>query len=345
VTPLRLRWRTAWLAGWVLCLGCVPRTEDSVVLYCAADREYAAPILDAYERSNEGTQVVRQFDVEASKTLGLVTRIEQERQQPRCDVFWNNEILHTIRLQQQGLLQARRWPVPDTWPKGFRATDGTWVGFAARARVLIVNTERLPDSDAWPQRVADLADARWKKKCGMAYPIYGTTATHMAVLATHAGALGADLAWEDWVRRVGENAVVLAGNKQVALAVASGELEWGLTDTDDAIIEKESGKPVALVFPDQKEGAFGTVFIPNTLSVLAKAPHPTAAGSLADHLISEKIESRLTMSSSAHFPVWPDSSQPARIGTESVRWSEVDFETAARSWDDTRETLRKVFEK
>ncbi|MCU0708924.1 MAG: iron transporter, partial [Pirellula sp.] len=82
----------------------MPRREDSVVLYCAADREYASPILDAYERDGKGTEVVRQFDVEASKTLGLVTRIEQESANPKCDVFWNNEILHTIRLQQQGLL-------------------------------------------------------------------------------------------------------------------------------------------------------------------------------------------------------------------------------------------------
>jgi len=316
-----------------------------VVLYCAADREYAAPILDAYERAADGTQVVRQFDVEASKTLGLVTRIEQEVSTPKSDVFWNNEILHTIRLQQKGLLAARKWPIPDNWPKNYRASDGTWVGFAARARVLLVNTERLKDSDSWPRSVTELADDRWSKKCGLAYPIYGTTATHMTVLATHPNALATGQVWDPWIRDVASNAVVLAGNKQVALSVAAGDLDWGLTDTDDAMIEMESGKPVGIVFPDQLDGFFGSVFIPNTLAVVKRSPHPIAAASLADYLVSEKVESRLTMSSSAHFPLWPTASQPARLQADAVRWAEVDFEKAAHEWERVRDTLLEVFGK
>jgi iron(III) transport system substrate-binding protein len=327
----------------LMMTGCVPRSEKAVVLYCAADREYASPILDAYERSVPGTEVVRQFDVEASKTLGLVTRIQQESIAPKCDVFWNNEILHTIRLQQQGLLESRRWLLPDDWPKNYRASDGTWVGFAARARVLLVNTERLKDREEWPQRVAELADERWRKRCGMAYPIYGTTATHMAILATHENALGTDARWDAWITKVASNGVILAGNKQVALSVSSGELDWGLTDTDDAMIELESGKPVRIVFPDQGESDFGSLFIPNTLAVIHGARHPIAAASLADHLVSEKVESRLTMSSSAHFPVWPTASQASRIPSDNIRWSNIDFEAAARQWDQVREKLLNVF--
>ncbi len=325
--------------------GCVPRREDSVVLYCATDREYATPILDGYERGASGTQVVQQFDVEASKTLGLVTRIEQESNAPKCDAFWNNEILHTIRLQRKGLLATRRWPIPDHWPKSYRASDGTWVGFAARARVLLVNKDRLKDPSQWPQRVSDLAEKRWNKKCGMAFPIYGTTATHMTVLATHSNAVAKDQAWEEWIRQVAQNAVILAGNKQVALGVSSGELDWGLTDTDDAIIEVESGKPVSIVFPDQGEDEFGTLFIPNTLAVIQGAKHPIAAASLVDYLVSEKVESRLTMSSSAHFPVWPTASESSRIPSENVRWADVDFEAAAPQWEQVRETLLEVFER
>jgi iron(III) transport system substrate-binding protein len=331
--------------GAVWATGCVPRREDSVVLYCAADREYAVPILDAYERGAKGTQVVRQFDVEASKTLGLVSRIEQESSAPKCDVFWNNEILHTLRLQQRGLLTTHRWPIPDDWPKNYRASDGAWVGFAARARVLLVNKERLPDPATWPQRVVELSDPRWNQKCSLAFPIYGTTATHMAVLATHPNSLGTDQAWESWMDAVSENAIVLAGNKQVALGVSAGDLDWGLTDTDDAIIEIESGKPVAMVFPDQGATQFGTLFIPNTLAIVKQSPHPIAAGSLADHLISEKVESRLTMSSSAHFPLWPTASQPSRIKTEATRWADVDFEKASRDWDRVRDQLLEKFRK
>ena len=113
-------------------VGCVSRPENEVVVYTAVDREYAAPILDGFERQFEDLLVSRQFDVESTKTLGLVTRIESESEKPLCDVFWNNEILHTIRLQQAGLLESRKWELPNDWPDGFASSDGTWVGIAAR---------------------------------------------------------------------------------------------------------------------------------------------------------------------------------------------------------------------
>jgi len=335
----------AVILGWILCSGCVQRSEESATVYCATDREFAAPILDAFERANfkessakdkakdkDDAQILRVFDVEASKTLGLVTRIEQESSQPKCDVFWNNEILHTVRLQKAGLLEPRRWNIPDDWPEGFVASDRSWVGFAARARVLIVNTEKLAEKSQWPSAVEELASEKWKGVCGYANPVYGTTATHFAVLASDPSALRGT-SWGDWIAKVRENAIVLAGNKQVAIAVSSGELAWGLTDTDDAIIEKEKGMPVEMVFPDQLPEQFGTVFIPNTVAVIRKAPHPILASKLADYLISQKTESRLVMSSSAHFPVWPGATQQSRIETLGIRRAKINFEAAAETWE------------
>lgn len=338
-----------------LSSGCVPQKEKSVVLYSASDREYASPILDAFDRSQTGTEVVRQFDVEASKTLGLVTRIEREKERPRCDVFWNNEIIHTIRLQKQGLLAKRSWKIPDSWPKEFKATDGTWVGFASRARVLLINKEKLPDPKTWPKSVLELASPNWHQKCGMAYPLYGSTATHMSVLASHAPEIPCDveawktdsiLDWNRWSAELLQHTVVLAGNKQVAVSVGTGELSWGLTDTDDAVIEKESGKPVEIIFPDQAEGEFGTLFIPNTLAVLNRAPNPVAASLLADYLISEKTESRLAMGSSAQFPIWPGAKERSRLEEgATIRWARVDFERAADRWPSLMEELKTSFDK
>jgi iron(III) transport system substrate-binding protein len=338
---------------WLLSLGCVPRPENEVVIYAAADREFATPILDGFERGKEKISITRQFDIESSKTLGLVLRIEAESAKPSCDCFWNNEIMHTLRLQKKGLLQARRWPIPETWPKSYRASDGSWVGFAARARVILVNKVRLPQETEWPSSVLELANPKWKNRCGMAYPIYGTTATHLAVLSSHADKIpsginaesdSGKLNFEQWTSTVANNAVVLSGNKQVALAVGRGDLDWCITDTDDAIIEKENGQPVEIVFPDQEVGQFGTLFIPNTLAVLKNSPHPTAADLLADYLISEKVEARLAMGNGAHFPVWPNATQASRVsGEKPIRWSEVDFELASQNWDSLIGTLQSTF--
>lgn len=326
----------------VATLGCVPRSEKDVVLYTSADREFAAPILDAFERANEPTTIVRQYDVESTKTVGLVTRILEEKKQPRCDVFWNNEIMHTIRLQQAGLLRSRRWPIPSQWPSAMKASDGTWVAIAGRARVLLINREKLPDQAQWPSSVEELSDPKWKGKCGLALPLFGTTTTHCMVLAKRWGQEKADA----WFRQVQANAVVLSGNKQVAQAVSSGQLEWGLTDTDDALVEKENGMKVDWVFPDQRSDQMGTLLIPNTVAIIDRGPHPIAAGKLADYLVSKGTEERLTTGNASQFPIWPGASKESAERMQqdkSVRWMQVDFEEVARGWDEQVKQLRSIF--
>src|SRR4051794_16213040 len=76
---------------------------DPVVVYTALDREFSEPILDAYAK-RAGLRVVPKFDVESTKTVGLTNLIVAESVRTRCDLFWNNEILNTIRLKDKGLL-------------------------------------------------------------------------------------------------------------------------------------------------------------------------------------------------------------------------------------------------
>lgn len=312
-----------------LLVGCVPKPENALIVYSAADREFAAPIIDAYQRRHEETEVVPQFDVESTKTVGLVTRIESESSRPRCDVFWNNEILHILRLESAGLLAPIRWDIPRDWPASMRSKQGNWVGFSARARVLLVNRDLLPASTDRPNSVLDLADPRWQNQCGVASPLFGTTATHFTVLADKLGTEKATA----FFSQVKQNAVVLAGNKQVAQAVSAGQLAFGLTDTDDALIELDSGLPVEIIFPDQKPDQMGTLMIPNTVAVLKNAPHPIAAQSFANFLLSEDTEGRLAMGSSGQFPIRPDHPQKSRANPqENLRPMEVDFEKAATLW-------------
>ncbi len=324
--------------------GCVPRKENEVVVYCSTDREYATPILNAFERADGTASVASQFDIESSKTLGLATRLIHERQHTRCDVFWNGEVLHTIRLQRAGLLERRNWQLPSDWPKGFAASDGSWAGLGARARVLLVNHHRLPDKSTWPKHVSELGDDRWKERCGIAKPLYGTTATHMAVLACQGinKSLTAE-EFDDWMIAVKMNAVILSGNKQVAQAVAAGEIDWGLTDTDDAEIEIANGHPVSIVIPDQESDDLGVLIIPGTVAVLRNAPHPIAADALANYLVSQKTEARLTLGNAAQFALWPGSEKSIGAVTHGLKVMNVDFEKAAEGWDSLYQKLQAEF--
>jgi len=311
--------------------GCVPRTEDDVVVYSALDEEFAAPILAGFERSLENeVYVIGKFDVESTKTVGLVNQIMAEEKSPRCDVFWNNEILHTVRLQKLGLLKRHDWPVPSDWPTDMISSDSTWCGFAARARVLLVNTKLLDDPSEYPQSVSELSDPKWKDQCAMARPLFGTTATHWAVLRER---MGREDALAE-LKQIADNALILSGNKQVAQAVSAGRVAWGLTDTDDAMIEKELGYTVAIVFPDQQPDQPGTLRIPNTLAILKDSPHPVAAHRLANYLMSPEIEDRLAMGPSSQMPISKESKfPPAVLPEQTPRWMRVDFEKAAENWE------------
>ncbi|WP_345689163.1 extracellular solute-binding protein [Novipirellula caenicola] len=320
--------------------GCVQRAESDVVVYSALDEEFAAPILDAFERSTDHeTTVIRKFDVESTKTVGLVSRIIAEKDAPVCDLFWNNEIMHTVRLQKLGLLEKRSWNVDSQWPSDMIASDGTWCGFAARARVLLVNTDQIKDPSEYPDSVADLADPKWKGRCAMARPLFGTTATHFAVLREIQGRE----ATLEQLTQIRDNAVIVSGNKQVAQAVSAGTVAWGLTDTDDAVIERDLGRSVAIVYPDQASDQPGTLRIPNTIAVLKNAPHAVAAGMLADYLVRPETEDRLAMGDSSQLPLFRDSKFPPRVLPETpVRWMQANFETAADDWESWASELNEL---
>ncbi len=257
------------------CLGCT-HAEPRVVLYCAQDRDFAVPLLDAFCQQ-AGLHVVPKYDTEKNKSVSLYEELVAERNRPRCDVFWNNEILSTIRLQKQGLLEPYDSPSAQPYPAQTKAADHTWHAFAARARILLVNTRLVPEKER-PRSLLDLTEARWRDRVVMAQPQYGTSATQAACLFQ---ALGGDRA-RKFYRDLKANGVRIApGNKDVAVWVGQGrtptgqEVAIGITDTDDAMEELREKHDVALIYPDRDapaDGKLGTLFIPNTLAILKGVP-------------------------------------------------------------------------
>mgnify|MGYP003113272481 CR=1 FL=1 len=341
------------LCGVASLSGCKPTSEGEVAVYCRLDEEYAYPILDAFERSVDyETSVVADFDYAPTRSPsqnsadqnsvvsadtnsgprdGLFQLILAERKSPQCDVFWDNEILQTIRLQKLGLLQPHDWSVPADWPTDLIAADGTWCGFAANARVLLVNTDLLNDPTEYPQSVLELGESKWKDRAAMSSPLSGSNATHWAVLRQHLGRAST----LDQLETIARNALILPSNQQVARAVSAGQVAWGLTDSSHVMIEQELGYPVAVVFPDQQPSQLGTLRIPNTLAILKGAPDPVAASQFVNYLMTPEMEDRLAMGPTSQMPISKQSKfPPAVLPDHAVRWMRVNFEEAAEGWDE-----------
>ena len=227
----------ALLLAAMIC-GC-KAPSPQVVVYAALDREFSEPSLNDFANSS-GVQVLAKYDDESTKTVGLTNIIIQESSRPRCDVFWNNEILNTLRLEQKGLLDVYRSPAAKAFPEMWRSPNGTWHGFAARARVILANTQRL-EADSRPNSVLELANDRWRGQAGLAKPLFGTTATHAAVLFAVWGPQRA----QQFFAAAKANMRIMAGNKHVAQAVGVGEADLGFADQLIAVHQRASFRSLA----------------------------------------------------------------------------------------------------
>jgi iron(III) transport system substrate-binding protein len=333
-----------WVVAAALAVGC-RKADERVVVYCAQDQEFAEGVFADF-RAASGLAVAPKFDTEANKSVSLAAELEREAGRPRCDVHWNNEILATIRLARKGVYEPYESPDAAPFPDWTKAKDHTWQAFAARARVLVVNTNLVPAA-ARPKSLLDLTDPKWTGKVAIAKPQFGTTATQAACLFE---VLGPDAA-KAFYRGLKANDVrVVAGNKQTAQGVARGDFAVGLTDTDDALIESNAGKPVALVFPDAAghpaHPRMGVLYIPNTVAVVKGGPNPAGARRLVDHLLRPETEAKLAAGGGFQMPLNPQAKADlpaALIPPGKAKPMAVDWDRAADLWDEAQAFLRDEF--
>jgi iron(III) transport system substrate-binding protein len=280
------------------------RTQPTVTLYTSADGPVADMALEAFERET-GIKVLVVGDTEATKTTGLVQRLVSEKDAPKADVWWSNEMLGTAQLASMGLFMPFK---PDAskdfkggiWPAELCDPAGLWHGHALRYRVIAYNTTLVPAAGK-PRSLQDLCDPRFKGRIGMARPQFGTTRTQIAALVALHGAP----AVRTWLTAMRDNGLRLFdGNSSVVQALAHGEIAVGLTDSDDALGALAKNWPVAFATEvHDSSGAAspdaaglkpsGLIVIPNTVAIIKGAPNMTEARVLAQFLLSSRCESLL----------------------------------------------------
>ncbi len=341
--PHRTIDRRGFLAAAVASAGISPRafasglarTKQSrtpIVLYSSVDDVLLRQVVELFHAQHgERYEIKLVGDTEATKTTGLVQRLIAEKDAPRADVWWSSEALGTAILAREGVLAAYRpeaigrdLPEGAEWPT--ELVQERWTGFACRARVMVVNTKRVPEVER-ATRLRELVDSKWKGRIGIARPEFGTTRGHMAALLAEHG----EAAFVEWLRGLKANSVELFdGNATVVRACASGEIDVGLTDTDDVWAGLARGWPVVMVFeardeattrdarerdgasvgekPDAAGEALpsrGPLLIPNTLGLVAGGRNPEGGRALIEFLLGADVERALARSESRNLPMRP----------------------------------------
>ncbi len=326
----------ALLIGLVGAVGCKSKTttENEVVVYTSVDQVFSEPVFRHCEEAT-GLSVRGLFDTEETKSTGVLNRLIAEAKTPQADVFWSGDPVRPFVLVSRGLVEPYRSPAAQDRPEALRAEDGTWTGFAARARVLLVNNNLVP-ADATPNSIRDLADAKWKGKTAIANPLFGTTTMHVAALFSTWG----DEPTKTFLDELRNNEVRIASsNGEVKRLVASGEMAFGLTDTDDAHEARGDGAPVRVVYPD--EGGTGTLVMPTVVSLIKGGPHPESGRKLIDCLLSAAVEERMA-ESAAHMPLRTDVDVPKGVrSVASIEPMKVNYADVARTMERVQPWLRE----
>ncbi len=310
----------------VSCFSNVENKQE-VTVYVSADEQIAREVFAAFTEKT-GIEVLWVGDTEASKTTALVQRLHREKNNPVADVFWSSEILGTIRLAQEDVLAPSNSNVTQAWPVQHRDAAYRWFAFSPRARVIAYD----------PQKIATENVPRTWWECGgaaMADPRFGTTRTHVAVMALFPEQFA------DFLGTV-KGKPLLGGNAATVQQVVEGKSMYAMTDSDDVHASIARGESIAMCYPSH-HGAEngGTLLIPNTVAMIRGCTHPKLAATFVDFMLSDEVATLLAKSTSHNIPLQQDVAQQFP-GLQVENPLQVDFYAAAELQEEAIARLMKA---
>ncbi len=199
---------------------CTGSDEETVTIYSGRTENLIQPILDDFTEET-GIKVAVKFD--QSSNLALL--IEEEGDQTPADVFLSQSPGAVDFLDAAGRLAELPDNVLSLVPESVRDSDGRWVGFSGRQRVLVYNKD-LVDVTELPASVFDLSDRRWDGRIGIA-PANGSFQDFVTAMR---GSVGDDQTLA-WLKSLDDNDVqTYANNGAIVEAVNRGEVDAGLVN-------------------------------------------------------------------------------------------------------------------
>jgi iron(III) transport system substrate-binding protein len=313
---------------------CGPTSSKTVVIYVSEDQVFSEPILKDFERDT-GITVKSVFDTEESKSTGVTNRLIAEKDNPQADVYWANEPVRAEALKQRGVSTPYVSASAEGIADQFKDPDHYWTGFSARARVLLINAK----STIKPAGVVAYTDPSAKGRAAIANPLFGTTTDYVAALFTIWG----DERAKTFMNDMKKNEVkITTSNGESTDFVATGQVDFSLVDSDDAVNTKKQGKPVEMIYPDQEPNGIGVLILPNALAPIKGAPHEENGKRLIDYLLSKETERKLAFADCAQIPLHSGVEIPPEIPRiEDIKTMRVSYSDLARKVEEIQPFLKE----
>jgi len=309
------------------------KDQNEVIIYTTVDQIFSEPILKDFEKET-GIKAKAIYDTEETKSTGVLNRLIAEKNNPQCDVFWSGDPVRTIVLKNKGITIPYKSETSKGINSTFKDSENHWIGFSARARVLIYNKKMLADT-LIPKSIFDLTNNNLKGNVAIANPLFGTTTFHISALFSVLG----DEKAKQFLSDLKDNDVMIAtSNGDVKKRVMQAEVFCGLTDTDDAFEAMKENANIGIVFLDQN--GIGSLIMPNTVNLIKGSKHKENGKKLFDYLLSKETEAKLAISC-AQMPLNKGVDIPKNIPSlDSIVPMKIDYDKTSKKLEEIQGYLK-----
>ena len=226
---------------------------------------------------------------------GLAQRLKAEGENSPADVILTVDIGRLYIYDDLNLLApVESQKLNNNIPVYLRSPDNTWFGLSKRARVIVVNKNKISEGEI--TRLEDLADSRWK---GQICSRPGSHVYNRGIMASVLAAHGEEKA-EEWAKKLVSNfAKRPQGNDRAQVkAIYEGECNIALINNyyfgklkfAEDPEQRKWVENTKLIFPNQEEGDRGAHVNISGGGIAKYSKNKEEALALLEFLTSEKAQ-------------------------------------------------------
>lgn len=316
--------------------GEAPASEVSgeLVIYSGRSEPLLQPVIDAFKERYPNVDVL----LKAGSNSELANALIEEQSNPQADLFITTELFTVQSLAQEGVFQSYRPLGADQLPAEFLGTDNLWTGLTRRARVIMYNSDLVPEEEL-PTSIFDLTDPKWKGQIAAAGSTNGSMQAQIAAMRQLLG----EEQTESWLNELLANDLTFfGGHTDVRKAVGAGEFQLGLVNHYYYHLQRAEGSNVGIVYPDQGEGQIGLITNATAAAIVNSAPHQEAAQAFMDFLVSPEGQ-KLFAEQNYEYPLLPGVQLQGDVQPlDNFRLADVDIVAAAEDFDATFDLMERV---
>jgi len=191
-----------------------PRRYHHLVVYSPHGLEIVQDIAQRFELQHQNDEIGIRTASFSIPSHAILRQIEEERVQPRCDVWWGGSSLMFMEAKADGLLDpCPAAEVAAHLSLDLRDPDYYWLGTFVLPAVIVYNKAAIPDWEA-PRDWEDLLNPKWKGRILIQDPVISEAMGQIfaALIQARSGSSGNPDAGYEWLRNLESNVLAHTEN-------------------------------------------------------------------------------------------------------------------------------------